>query len=135
MSHPDPLYEETPPHLIKLARSLRKRQTKAELVLWWLVRSRQMGVKFRRQHPIDPYVLDFYCHELRLAVEVDGYRHAATAGRARDARRTAALAARGIQVLRFSNLEVLQETGAVAEAIWRACQKRRAALSQPPPTP
>ena len=135
MSHADHPYEETPPHLINLARALRKGQTKAELVLWWLVRSRQMGVKFRRQHPIDPYVLDFYCYELRLAVEVDGGQHVSTAGRARDARRTAALAARGIQVLRFSNLEVLQETGAVAEAIWRACQKRRAALDQSPSTP
>ncbi len=135
MSHPDPPYVATPPHLIKLARSLRKRQTNAELVLWWLVRGRQMGVKFRRQHPVKPYVLDFYCHELRLAVEVDGSRHAATAGRMNDARRTAALTARGIQVLRFSNLEVLQETRAVAEALWRACQDRRATLDQPPPIP
>ena len=130
MSHPDPPYEETPPHLIKLARSFRKRQTDAEVVLWWLVRSRQMGVKFRRQHPIEPFVLDFYCHELRLAVEVDGGRHAATAGRMNDERRTAALAARGIQVLRFSNLEVLQETSAVAEALWRACQERRKAIGR-----
>ena len=133
MSHPDPPYEETPPHLINLARALRKRQTRAELVLWWLVRSRQMGVKFRRQHPMDPYVLDFYCHELRLAIEVDGGQHRSSAGRESDARRSAALKARGIQVLRFSNIEVLEETSAVAEAIWKACQRRPVALHQPPP--
>ena len=127
-------YEETPPHLINLARSLRKRQTNAELVLWWLLRSRQMGVKFRRQHPMQPYVLDFYCHELRLAVEVDGYGHDAPAGRANDVRRTAALEAQGIQVLRFTNLQVLQETRAVAETLWRTCRERRTALHQPPPT-
>ena len=133
MSRPNRPYEETPTHLINLARSLRKRQTDAEVVLWWLVRRRQLGVKFRRQHPIEPFVLDFYSHELRLAVEVDGSRHAATAGRMNDERRTAALATRGIQVLRFSNLEVLQETRAVADKLWQACHERLAAL-HPPPT-
>ena len=87
-----------------------------------------MGVKFRRQHPIGPYVLDFYCYELRLAVELDGYRHNAPAGRESDERRTATLAARGIQVLRFTNLQVLQETQTVAEALWQACQDRRSAI-------
>ena len=132
MSHPDPPFEETPPRLINLARALRRRQTDAEGVLWGLVRSRRMNVKFRRQHPMEPYVLDFYCHELRLAVEVDGSGHTAPAGRVTDERRTAALAVRGVQVLRFSNLELLQETRAVAEALWRACQERRIAIGHTP---
>ena len=130
MSHPHRPFEKTPPRLIALARALRHSQTDAEGVLWQLVRHRGMGGKFRRQHPIAPFVLDFYCHELCLAVEVDGGQHVTEAGRARDARRTALLKVRGIQVLRFSNLEVLQETTAVAEALWHACQERLAANRQ-----
>ena len=127
MSHPYRPFEKTPPRLIKLARALRRGQTDAEGVLWQLLRRRGMGVKFRRQHPSAPFVLDFYCHELRLAVEVDGGQHAAQTGRTSDARRTAILKARGIHVLRFANLEVLQETIDVAEALWHACQERSAA--------
>ena len=77
-----------------------------------------------------PWQLDFYCHELRLAVEVDGGQHATQTGRASDVRRTATLKARGIHVLRFSNLEVLQETITVADALWHACQERLAANRQ-----
>ncbi len=121
-------FEDTPKRLVNLARSLRRRQTNAEGLLWALVRSRRMGVKFRRQHPIDPFVLDFYCHELRLAVELDGYRHSAPAGRANDVQRTEVLAARGIQVMRFTNLQILQETQAVAETLWQTCQERRSAI-------
>ena len=133
MSRPDPPYEETPPHLINLARAFRERQTDAEAVVWWLLRGRRMGVKFRRQHPIDPYVLDFYCYELRLAVELDGSQHITPAGRVKDQRRTADLEARGIQVRRFTNLEVLKETQAVAESLWQTCQERRLTLHPPPP--
>ena len=125
-------FEKTPDRLLSLARALRRRQTDAERVLWHLVRRQQMGVKFRRQHPIDPYVLDFYCHELRLAVEVDGSGHVSATGRARDEERSDELRARGIEVVRFSNVDVLLETSAVAEAIWLACQKRRCAVAQPP---
>ena len=121
-------FENTPPRLLKLARVLRRRQTDAESAVWQLVRRRQLGVKFRRQHPIDPYVLDFYCHELRVAVEVDGGGHARAESRARDHERSAALEAQGIRVVRFTNVEVLQETEAVAEALWLVCQERWAAL-------
>ena len=130
MPRPDHSFEITPPRLIKLARTLRRGQANAEEVLWQLVRRRGMGVKFRRQHPLVTFVLDFYCHQLRLAVEVDGGQHAAPTGRASDARRTAALEAREIRVLRFSNLEVLKETTAVADALWYACQERLAANRQ-----
>ena len=122
-----PPFEKTPPGLLKLARALRGRQTDAERVLWQLVRSRLLGVKFRRQHPIDPYVLDFYCHALRLAVEVDGAGHMQPTKRADDRLRSTALEAQGIKVIRFTNVEVLQETDAVAEAVWLACEERREA--------
>ena len=120
-----PPFEKTPPKLLSLARSLRRRQTDAERVMWHLVRRRQLGAKFRRQHPIEPYVLDFYCHELRLAVEVDGAGHMQPTKRAEDHQRSAALQAQGIRVIRFTNVEVLLETDAVAEALWLACEERR----------
>ena len=64
------------PHLLALARKLRKEQTNAEQLLWHVLRNRQFGgLKFRRQYPVAPYVLDFYCHEARLAIEVDGGQH------------------------------------------------------------
>ena len=122
-----PPFEKTPPKLLSLARALRRRQTDAERVLWQLVRRRQLGVKFRRQHPIESYVLDFYCHELRLAVEVDGAGHMETTKRAEDRERSATLEAQGIKVIRFTNVEVLQETDAVAEALWLECEARREA--------
>ena len=64
------------PHLLKLARKLRKQQTDAEQLLWQLLRNDNFcELKFRRQYPVDPYVLDFYCHEARLGIELDGGQH------------------------------------------------------------
>ncbi len=125
---PHPRFRETPSWLLARARALRREQTDAETALWWLVRRRQLGVKFRRQHPVEPFVLDFYCPALRLAVEVDGGQHAAPENQDRDAARTAALASRGIRLMRFSNREVLQTPEAVAEALWLACQQALAAV-------
>ncbi len=121
----EPRLRRIPPRLRALARAMRGRQSDAEAAVWWLVRSRNLGVKFRRQHPIGRFVLDFYCPELRLAIEVDGSQHAEDAARARDAARSVALRQQGIRVIRFTNLEVLLESEAVAEAIWLACQREQ----------
>jgi len=75
------------------------------------------GVKFRRQHPIDSYIVDFYSHEARLVIEVDGGQHNEEARLLNDAERTTALEAKGIRVLRFWNHEVLAETDGVLECI------------------
>jgi hypothetical protein len=76
-----------PRELLRLSRTLRQESTDAETLMWQLLRGRQIaGAKFRRQHPFEPYVLDFYCHELKLAVEVDGGQHNEPAGRVHDAR-------------------------------------------------
>jgi very-short-patch-repair endonuclease len=72
-----------------------------------------MGLKFRRQHPIAPYVLDFYCAEAHLGIELDGGQHNEPQSLERDQERTAYLEAHGVKVLRFWNHEVLQETEAV----------------------
>jgi very-short-patch-repair endonuclease len=98
-----------------LTRNLRQRMTDAETRLWFLLRDRRlMGVKFRRQFPIDPYVVDFYCHELGLIVEVDGGQHLENL---KDEQRTRALEQHGYAVLRFWNDEVLKHQDGVLEKI------------------
>ena len=105
---------------IDRVRSLRHESTDAERVLWSRLRSRHIGgFKFRRQHEFGGCVLDLYCAEARLAVEVDGGQHVSSEGAARDAERTQVLAANGIRVLRFTNTQVLGQLDAVLEAVLR----------------
>ncbi len=99
-------------------RALRRSQTDAERRLWYLLRARQPGaLKFRRQHAVGPYVLDFYSFEAHLAVELDGSPHGEPEGVARDERRTRYLVQQGIRVLRFSDGDVLRMPESVVEAI------------------
>ena len=125
-----------PADLRDFARELRRRTTDAETLLWRLLRNRLMaGAKFRRQHPLPPYVLDFYCHDAGLAVELDGGQHNEAAGRRHDARRDAFLAQKGIRVLRFWNHEVLNQTEAVLEAIYAAVGQDSSRVEPSPPAP
>jgi very-short-patch-repair endonuclease len=100
------------------ARSLRRAMTEPERVLWSLLRRNHLGLHFRRQHPIGPFVLDFYCASARLCVELDGPLHADQADA--DARRTEWLAREDIRVLRFSTAEIEARPAAVLAAIGRA---------------
>lgn len=101
--------------LKSLTRGLRGRMTDAETRMWFLLRNRQLiGAKFRRQVPLLNYVADFYCHEHRLVVEIDGGHHA---DNLRDQIRTRALEAEGCTVLRFWNDDVLLRQDAVLEKI------------------
>ena len=86
---------------------MRKAQSLPELMLWRLLKGDALGVRFRRQHPVGPYILDFFCTARRLAVEVDGLGHEARVEH--DARRDAWLAGQGIRVLRFAAADVLDE--------------------------
>ena len=98
------------------ARRLRRDSTDAERALWSVLRNRQLGgYKFRRQTPIDQYIVDFVCVEQRLVIEVDGGQHDEQSRS--DARRTASLEAQGYRVLRFWNNEVLTGLESVADAI------------------
>ncbi len=100
-------------------RQFRRESTDAESLLWRLLRGSQLGgAKFCRQHPLGPYVLDFYCPERRVAIETDGGQHLTAEGLDGDAVRTLYLEGRGIRVLRFTNLQILMETRAVQERIW-----------------
>jgi adenine-specific DNA-methyltransferase len=99
-------------------RQLRQPGTDAERLLWQHLRSRQVaGGKFRRQHFIGPFILDFYCAEAGIAVEVDGDHHAQEEQRQYDERRAQYLAGRGVRLIRFSNRQVLTEKDSVLEAI------------------
>lgn len=108
---------------IERAREFRRQPTAAEAKLWQSLRNRQLGgLKFRRQHLISPFILDFYCPAAALAVEIDGGIHARTADY--DQARTAFLAAAEIHVLRFSNHQVESDLQAVLTAILSTAQAR-----------
>ena len=95
-------------------RELRRNQTDAERVLWAKIRNKQFfGMKFFRQYSFGSYILDFYCPEKKLAVELDGGQHNQPEGREYDAVRTNYLNAYGVEVVRFWNNEVLGEMDGV----------------------
>jgi very-short-patch-repair endonuclease len=99
-------------------RELRHRQTEAEEKLWSLLRNRQLqGKKFRRQHAIANYVVDFYCNESKLAIELDGNFHSEAEAKEYDNSRTILLNEIGITVLRFWNEEVINDSAKVLEKI------------------
>jgi very-short-patch-repair endonuclease len=103
------------------ARDLRQTSTDAERKLRYHLRGGRLnGLKFRRQHPIPPYVVDFYCEACKLVVELDGSQHGEVADRAR----TAFLESHGLTILRYWDNDVLQQTDAVLEAILEAAANR-----------
>lgn len=116
--------------LLKRRRELRTSATRAEKRLWSRLRSRQwLGLKFRRQHPLGTFIVDFYCHEAELAIEIDGGQHAEEKQSVYDQKRTELLRAKGIRVLRFWNNEVLRNLEGVLEAIAEELSALTPALS------
>jgi very-short-patch-repair endonuclease len=110
---------------------LRRSSSKAERKLWNVLRRHQMeGVSFRRQQPIGPYVVDFFCPHAKLVIEVDGGQHADDRAVIRDDKRTHWLESRGYRVLRFWNNDVLQNLEGVWQLISIAIAK-----ADPPPQP
>ena len=106
--------------LLRFARDLRKESTDAENKLWLILRSRRLaGFKFRRQHRIAGYIVDFYCVRYRLAIELDGGQHADPNALRYDERRTRDLNELGIRVLRFWDHDLLKDTALVADEIFR----------------
>lgn len=99
-----------PSRTVATARRLRRTMTLPEVILWSHLRRNRLGkLRFRRQHPVGPYVLDFYCSEAGLCVEVDGAAHDNPQAAARDARRDLWLADHGIRVLRLPAAEILRD--------------------------
>jgi adenine-specific DNA methylase len=110
-----------PVHLLQAARELRKTMTDAEQMLWQSLRGKQLNhFKFRKQHPIDRYVLDFYCSSKKLAIELDGGQHNTEDIRTKDAERTSHIEKRGIRVLRFWNHDIFKNFDGVMTEIWNA---------------
>jgi very-short-patch-repair endonuclease len=104
------------PKTLARARQLRKRLTEAEAILW--VRLRALpGIRFRRQHPVGPYIADFACTRARLIVELDGATHGTEEERSYDAHRDAFLRSRGWRVLRIPNVDVYGCSDEVASMI------------------
>jgi len=101
---------------IKIARKLRKNMTDAERLLWSKLRNKQLEAKFRRQSPIDKYIVDFVCFEKKLIIEVDGSQHLQNE---KDIKRDKWLTDNGFKVLRFWNNEVLKNVDGVLEMISR----------------
>ena len=100
------------------ARALRCDMTVAERIIWYNARAHRFrGTSFRRQTPIGPYVVDFICQGAKLIIEVDGGQHFEAVNIAREARRAAYLAALGFRVLRFNNLDVMNNEAGVLETI------------------
>ena len=107
-SYNDNLHKEAIGKLYQYGRELRKESTKAEKLLWAELRNRKLnGLKFRRQHPLDKFIVDFYCNEKKLVVELDGSVHEEKINKDYDEARTAMLAGLNVIVLRFQNEEVI----------------------------
>ena len=106
------------PNLKELARQLRNNSTKAEIILWQKLKGKQMyGYDFHRQKPIDNYIIDFFCHELMLGIEVDGYSHQIIEVFNKDVKKEGVMNMLGIHILRFSDEQVLKDTDNVIRAI------------------
>ncbi len=104
------------------ARAMRRQMTPAEDALWQRLRMTHLdGLHFRRQQIIDGFIADFYCHAAGLVIEVDGELHESQADY--DAQRDQAIARRGLQILRFTNEDVLDDIEEVLKAILNACRE------------
>jgi len=103
------MHDKNANYLKKYRRELRQKMTPAEVALWQMLRNRQLdGIRFVRQYSIDNYILDFYCPQFHLAIELDGNVHFDECYIERDKIRTQFLENRGIRILRFENYEVFQ---------------------------
>ncbi len=122
------------PPLLQAAHELRQPQTPAEQKLWSHLRNRQLNnLKFRRQHPIEKFIIDFYCAEAKLCIEVDGDSHAEPDQIKYDQARTEWLTEEGYRVIRFTNREVFNQMDAVIERIIEECRKEPDSLSENAP--
>lgn len=109
--------------LFQRARELRNKSTHAEEVLWGYLKTKPFGIKFRRQHPYSVFILDFYCHSLKLVIEADGSIHNLEEVEKNDIERQQLLKQDGLKVIRFSNEEILNSLEKVKDSINFTVQK------------
>ena len=111
------------PTLLERARRMRHLQTPAEAALWRAIRGRNLGYKIRRQQPIEHFIVDFYCAQARLCIEIDGDSHLEPGQEEYDSFRTARLEELGYKVIRFTNNDVRYQLQAVVDEIMRAIEE------------
>ena len=112
------------PQLLEFAKTMRSNATNAEHLMWQLLRAKRfMNLKFRRQYVIAPYIVDFYCHELGLVIELDGSQYGTDDAIEYDAERTKYLEALDLTVVRYWNHDVLNRTDIMLEDLWRRCSE------------
>jgi very-short-patch-repair endonuclease len=122
--------------ITKRAIELRKNMTPVEKELWKHLKNKQiLGLRFRRQHPIDIFIADFYCHKIKLVIELDGQIHSTPENIEYDENRTAELERLGIKVIRFKNEEVLENIEEVVNQIKKKCEQLLMRGFQLPPHP
>jgi len=103
--------------IFERAKELRGKMTETEKLLWKKLSKNQLGCKFRRQHPISYYIADFYCHEHKLIIEVDGNIHLGNNQKFLDSERTRDLQELGLTIIRFTNNQVINQIDFVIESI------------------
>ena len=111
-------------HNYAAARKLRREMSLPEVLLWRELRRRAGGFKFRKQHPVGRYVVDFYCAEAKLGIEVDGVAHDMGDRPERDEAREGFMAGQGIALIRFPASDVLKSPIEVADSVVAACRER-----------
>jgi len=117
---------------VRQARSFRKNPTDAEKRLWSHLRNRELvGFKFRRQHPLGERILDFYCEEAKLAIELDGSGHSNDLKREEDLDREIEIYEKGVRILRFSNVEVFENLDGVLNLIIYTIDPERSLWAEP----
>ena len=109
--------------LFQLAKDLRKNMTDAEKMLWIYLKTGIQGYKFRRQHPVGIYVADFYCHKLKLIIELDGSIHDLPETKEKDAQRENDLNAWGYKIVRFTNSDIMRSIASVLQEIKNTVEK------------
>lgn len=123
MSNKNPFHDESmwkgaSPIIFSRAKRLRENMTVTEIILWEeLKKKKLLGYKFRRQHPISNYIVDFYCHKLKLVIEVDGGYHNHFKQRELDKKRTEIIEFQGLKVIRFTNEEIAENLSTVIKEI------------------
>lgn len=120
------------PQLLEFAKTMRSNATDAENLIWQLLRAKRfMNLKFRRQHVIAPYIVDFYCYELGLVIELDGSQHGTDDAIEYDTERTKFLEALDLKVVRYWNNDVLVNTGATLGDLWSMCLELKSKSTSP----
>jgi very-short-patch-repair endonuclease len=116
--HDESMWRGAPASNFELARQLRERMTVAEILMWNKLKNKQFnGYKFRRQHPIHKFIVDFYCHELKMIIEIDGKYHDSEEQKNEDFKRSELLQFQGMKEIRFTNEEINNDLEGVLNKI------------------